>query len=173
MIWTSSTHLPSILYPQVVKGPEYIKMSTMGLKIMSSTRTPWKSISKKYYHMVKLTFKIAGISANKKKNSGTVFFFFLICSPKSVSIYSQASQNWCPVVNFPGGHKIEFMGFCKLPGVWTKKTGGREAAVPGSCSFPQLSLPSYTLLGWQFECRLDISSFFTRLCEKGCGLWCC
>lgn len=78
MIWTGSTHLPSNLYPQVVKGPEYIKMSTMGLKIMSSTRTQWKSISKKYYHMTKLTFKISGISANKKNNSGTFFFCFVL-----------------------------------------------------------------------------------------------
>lgn len=174
MIWTGSTHLPSNLYPQVVKGPEYIKMSTMGLKIMSSTRTQWKSISKKYYHMTKLTFKISGISANKKNNSGT--FFSVLFSQISWNLQPSISppqQNWSPVVNFPGGHRIEFMGFCKLLGVWAQRMGEREAAVPGSCIFPRLSLPSYTLLGWQSECRLDISSFFTRLCEKGSGLWCC
>lgn len=142
MILTSSTHLPSILYPQVVKGSEYIKMSTMGLKILSSTRTQWKSISKKYYHMTKLTFKMSGISANKKNNSGTVVFFFFFCFvlPNQFQFTAKhlpTSTELEPRGKLPRRAQNRVYGILQITWSVSPKNGGEGGSSPR-----QLQLPS-------------------------------
>lgn len=49
----------------------------------------------------------------------------------------------------------------------------RQRKLPATAFFSTFSLPSHALLVWQFECRLDISSFVTRTYEKGYRLQCC
>lgn len=104
---------------------------------MSSTRTPWKSISKKYYHMVKLTFKIAGISANKKRTLA-LFFFFLS------DLFSQISFNLQPsITELVSSGKLPRRAQNRVYGIlhitWSvNQKNGRE----GGSSPRQLQLPS-------------------------------